>query len=34
VFRLSLPNDFGTTAQAKVLELVRPARRDDETQAA
>jgi NADPH-dependent stearoyl-CoA 9-desaturase len=34
VFRLSLPNDFGSTAHAKVLELVRPARPEDETQAA
>ena len=34
VFRLSLPNDFGSTAHAKVLELVRPARREDEAQAA
>ena len=26
VIRLSLPNDFGSKAQAKVLELAKPAR--------
>jgi fatty acid desaturase len=34
VIRLSLPNDFGAKAQAKVLEIARPGRQGSESQAA
>ena len=34
VFRLSLPNDFGAKASAKVVQLTRPAGRQSESQAA
>jgi linoleoyl-CoA desaturase len=34
VFRLSLPNDFGAKAQAKVLEFAPTRRRESDSQAA
>jgi linoleoyl-CoA desaturase len=34
VFRLSLPNDFARTAQAKVTQLGRPANREEDSAAA